>query len=218
MSPRSTRVVDALGRAADWRLLGLLLERPRAGWLDEVRALAEASRDAGLRDAAARAADATEAAYLALIGPGGLASPREAAYVGWRDPAWLLAEVARFYDAFAFQPRAEDPFDHVAVEVGFVAYLFLKEAFALEAGDAEAVEATVAARERFVAEHVATIAGALVERLAPAAETPLACAARELAARVPPPPAPVVPAPEGDDAVGCGACGAVEQGDGGGRD
>jgi hypothetical protein len=207
MNARTTRTQDALLMAADWRLLGLLLERPRPGWIEEVRALAAETRDVGLREAAACGAEATEGEYLALLGPGGLASPREAGYVGMQDPAWVLSEVARFYDAFAFTPRAEDPCDHVAVEVGFVAYLHLKEAFALEAGDVEAAATTRTARAEFLAEHLARIARPLADRLAPALGTPLARVVLQLAARVPPPPAATAVSPPQDDgSVTCGTC------------
>jgi len=211
MTSRVTCTEDALRAAADWRLLGLLLERPRAGWIEEVRALAAETRDPGLREAAACAAEASEGDYLALLGPGGLASSREAGYVGLADPAWVLAEVARFYEVFGFAPRAEDPPDHVAVEAGFVAYLYLKEAFALEAGDADAAETTRAARTRFVAEHLARIARPMTDRLAPALGTPLVRAALLLAARVPPPPAGTTVAPHDDGPATCGACGTVER-------
>jgi len=212
MTPRATRTQDALLEAADWRLLGLLLERPRPGWSDEVGALAGETHDPGLREAAAGVAPASEGEYLALLGPGGLASPREAAYVGMQDPAWVLAEITRFYDAFAFTPHAENPPDHVAVEVAFVAYLHLKEAFALEAGDAEAVETTRAARTRFVAEHLARIARPMADRLAPALGTALARVALQLAARVPRPPAGAALAPADDDVpVTCGTCGPAER-------
>ncbi|HWP66158.1 MAG TPA: molecular chaperone TorD family protein [Candidatus Limnocylindria bacterium] len=205
MSARSTRTEDALRSAADWRLLGLLLERPRPGWADEVRALARETRDAKIRQAAAAARGASEGQYLALLGPGGAASPREAAYCGMRDPAAVLADVERFYRAFAFAARTEDPPDHVAVEVAFVAYLHLKEAFALEAGDAEAAETTRAARTAFVADHLATTVRGLEDRLPPAFGAPAVRAVGELAGRVPLLPPGTTPA-AGDEPLECGAC------------
>lgn len=207
MSRSTMRIEEALAAAADWRLLGLLLERPREEARAEVRALTAETRDPALREAAAGIMASSEGEYLALLGPGGLASPREAGYTGMQDPGWVLSDVARFYDAFAFTPRAEDPPDHVAVEVAFVAYLHLKEAFALEARDVEAVETTQAARTRFVAEHLARIARPMADRLAPALGTPLVRVALQLAARVPPPPAGATSGPPHDDSsVVCGTC------------
>jgi hypothetical protein len=126
----------ALAEAARWRLIGLLLERPRPGWHAEQRALA-ASADPVLAAISQDAERAEEGSYLRVFGPGGSASPREVAHRGWADPGRILSEVAAFYDAFAYRPGTEDPLDHVAVEAGFVGYLRLKQAYARDRGDAE---------------------------------------------------------------------------------
>jgi hypothetical protein len=104
------------------------------------------------------------------------------------DPGWILADVVRYYDAFAFRPAVEDPPDHIAVAADFVAYLHLKEAFALARSDAEAAEVTRAARERFMGEHLAPAAAPLCASLAAAGFHDLAAAVRVLAAHVPPAP------------------------------
>jgi hypothetical protein len=158
-------ISDALREAARWRLAALLLERPRAGWLDEVRALACEVHDPDLRAAASSAAAATEGDYLALLGPGGAVPAREIAYRRGRDPGWLLSDVARFYEAFAYRPRVEDPPDHLSVEAGFVGYLWLKEAIALSLANADAASVTAAARRDFVAEHLAGVAAAFARAL-----------------------------------------------------
>jgi hypothetical protein len=206
----------AVAAAAEWRLLGLLLERPRAGWHDEVARLGREVGGIAIRDAVAAAGGAGEGEYLALLGPGGLVSPREVAYRGLQDPGRVLADLAAVYQAFAFRPRAEDPMDHIAVEVAFVGYLFLKEGFALATGDTEAAETTAAARAAFVSEHLSTMATRLAERLAACrlSSGPARTAAL-VAARVPRRDAPALPpglseaegAPEG-----CGVC-ALRQGE-----
>jgi hypothetical protein len=48
-----------IAEAATWRLLGLLLERPRAGWHAEVAALAREIADPALNGAAQSAQAAT---------------------------------------------------------------------------------------------------------------------------------------------------------------
>lgn len=149
---------DAMAGAARWRLLGLLLERPRPGWAREAEALAREAGDPLLGEAALAARDASEGGYLALLGPGGAVSPREVAYRGAEEPGALLADIAAFHRAFAFAPSSEDPIDHVAVLAGFVGYLRLKEAFALARGDAAAAETTRAAAGRFLDEHVRSVA------------------------------------------------------------
>ena len=192
-----------IAEAARWRLLGLLLERPRAGWRDEIDALAREVGAPELRAAAEAARAATEGAYLRLLGPGGAVSPREVAYRGLQDPGWGMSDVMRFYEAFAYRPRAEDPPDHVAVEVGFVGYLHLKEGLARASGDDRAAETTRAAREEFLARHLAPVAGAFARRLA-AGGSYLATVAALLAACVPP--SAEQPAAADPDLGGCGSC------------
>jgi len=197
----------AITAAAEWRLLGLLLERPRPGWHEEIAALAGEVADPAFRAAAAAAQTATEGAYLRVLGPGGLTSPRQVAYCGLADPGHILAQLSELYALFAYRPRAEDPFDHVAVEVGFVGYLWLKEAFARAAGQTEAAETAAHARTHFLAAHLANVGHGLVQRLAEAAAPPhLLAAARILADRVPRPVEPVGVVGEGDAFSECGAC------------
>lgn len=202
-----TVIPDAVAAAARWRLLALLFERPRPGWGDEVSALARELPDAALRAVARAATTATEGEYLSLLGPGGLVSPREVGHRGASDPGWVLAELARYYDAFGYAPRSEDPIDHVAVESGFVAYLHLKEALARSCADVDAAGVTRAAREAFVRDHLALLAGALVRRLGSVGDTHLAGAAAALAAGIPGCDRTVVDQEAVDPlADGCGAC------------
>jgi nitrate reductase assembly molybdenum cofactor insertion protein NarJ len=194
--------------AAEWRLLALLLSRPRDGWREEVAAIAREAADEALRSAAAGARDATEGAYHALLGAGGVASPRAAAHAGFLDPGRILADLAARYAAFGFANRAEEPDDHLAVQCDFVAYLFLKEAFARARGDEGAAEVTREAREAFLAEHVAVSGHRFAAKLPPGAPAHLAGAARALAARLPPAPPPPEPGPEpgpGEDPL-AGGC------------
>jgi hypothetical protein len=198
---RTTIIPDAIVEAARWRLAALLLERPRAGWFDEIRALAREVDDPGLRAAVETAQDATEGDYLALLGPGGAVPAREVGYRAGRDPGWLLSDVARYYEAFAYRPRAEDPGDHLAVEAGFVGYLWLKEALARSAGEDDAADVTAAARRVFVAEHLAGVAQAFARTLLAAGDAShLAGAAAVVASLVPDARSPARPAADADSA------------------
>jgi nitrate reductase assembly molybdenum cofactor insertion protein NarJ len=170
----TSRVADGIARAARWRLLGLLLERPRAGWSAEIERLAAEIDDPTFRAAASAARDTSEGEYHALLGPGAPLSPREASVLGLGDPGWNLSELARFFEAFGFVPRAEDPPDHVAVEVGFVGFLELKESLAWAYGDAEAAQTVAAARSAFVARHLAPLVARLERALEIAPHSALA--------------------------------------------
>lgn len=174
---------EAIAEAAAWRLMGLLFERPRPGWHEEVRALAREVDDPDLRSAAEEARDAREGAYLSLLGPGGAVSPREVAYSGSADPGAVLADLAAFHRAFAYAPRAEDPIDHAAVEIGFAGYLRLKEAYARVRGDREEAETAAGALSRFTESHLRTFAGPLARRLKGGGLSYLSRAARALVAR-----------------------------------
>jgi hypothetical protein len=201
-----------LAAAAEWRLLSLLLSRPRQGWRDEVAAVAGEVVDRRLRAAAEASGDATEGAYHALLGAGGVASPREAAHAGFLDPGRILADLAGRYGAFAFAPRAEEPDDHLAVECDFVSYLFLKEAFALARGEREQAAVSREAREGFLAEHVAVAGRRFAAKLPPGAPAYLSATAAALVARLPearPCPQEGSPlAPEEDPLEGgCPGCG-----------
>jgi hypothetical protein len=200
MSSRSTHMQDetraTLHQAAAWRLQGLLFERPREGWAKEVATLAREVRDEDLRAAAQTAQSADEGQYLAFLGPGAV-SPREAAYRSFADPAAILSELVTFHRAFAFQPRAEDPLDHVAVEAAFVGYLSLKHAAALAEERGEAAALAAEAREAFIERHLHPMAGPLARRLE-AVDAPewLLLASRALVNRVGDAPDPRLPFPD----------------------
>jgi hypothetical protein len=197
---------DLLGEACQWRLLSLLLSRPSAERGELVQRLASETTAPRLA-ALARAwiDNATEGAYLQLLGPGGLVAAREVAYRPFADPGWLLADISRYHQAFAFSCAAEEPPDHIAVLAEFVSYLLLKEAFARECASDEAAEMTREARNRFIEEHITPIAARVAERLDACGATDWSEAARLLAAKAPPPPSGELPVAD-DEAPQCAGC------------
>lgn len=197
--------MKGIAEAAEWRLLGLLLQRPRPGWLVQVGALGREVADERLAAASAAAQDAQEGLYLALFGPGGAVSPRAVTYRAFADPGGILGEIAGYHEAFAFHSDSEDPPDHVAVLCDFVSYLRFKEAYASARGEREAARLTAEARRHVVENHVAPIACALADFFAAAPPSYLRDTVRLLRARVPSV-APTVLGPEGGDEIGCGAC------------
>jgi nitrate reductase assembly molybdenum cofactor insertion protein NarJ len=197
------RVQAHLGEATAWRLLGLLFERPRDGWREEVESLRPAVRDADIAAAVEAAREeATEGLYLAVLGPGGLASPREVAYRGMRDPGQILSDILAFHEAFAFRPEVEEPPDHVAVEAGFLGYLCLKQAYARLRGSADDAEIAAQAVARFCEEHLSSLAWPLADRLEKTGVQYLALAARALSCRTGPRP---VTNPAGESSLPLGS-------------
>lgn len=191
-APLSPEVVRLLAEANEWHLIATLFESPHASsgagspsWRARVNALAARVPDPTLRSAAdAAGREAAENLYLALFGPGGAVSPRQAGYCLFTDPGRTLALLTASYDAFAYRPRVAEPADHVAVIAGFVAYLRMKEAFA-RANDLDDA-AGVAARTAEIVErdHLAEFAGKLAERLRAVGVEYLSGAAAALAERV----------------------------------
>jgi TorA maturation chaperone TorD len=156
----------AAAEARILRFLALCFERPRAGWLEELSDLAGEIAAPAPSEIAEQAHDADEGAYHALLGPGGTVSPREVGYRRLEDPGRILAELARVHEAFGFRPRSsEEPIDHLAVEIDFVAYLCLKQAFAIAGGDEQAAAVTREARRHFVDRHLGPVARAFARRL-----------------------------------------------------
>ena len=157
---------ELLREAAEWRLLGLLLACPLGDWQTQVAALAAEVADEQLAEAAAAAReDAGEGLYHTTFGPGGPAAPREVSYREYVTPGQSLSEVTGCYDAFAYRPTTDEAPDHVAVEADFMADLRLKEAYATARGDDEQAALTAEAAQRFLEDHLSSIAAPLAQSL-----------------------------------------------------
>jgi nitrate reductase assembly molybdenum cofactor insertion protein NarJ len=162
-----SRYMESLREAAEWRLLGLLFACPRAGWQEQIRTLADETTAADLREAA-RAAhqEADEGLYHTTFGPGGPAAPREVSYQQSALSGQFLAELGAYYQAFGYCPPRDEPLDHIAVEADFMAYLKMKQAFALACLQEEQVSVTADAAQAFVENHLRAISPRLAETMA----------------------------------------------------
>lgn len=177
---------------AAWRLVGLLFECPGTGWFDQVLTLAKEAQDPCLSAAAdAARQEASPGLYHSTFGPGGPAAPREVSHRRGVLPGASLAELRRLYEAFAYQPSLDEPPDHVAVEVGFVAYLRLKQAYALARGNDEQMRICADAVQLFLRSHLSRMAGPLAASLSNSGIKYLAHAAESLQSRVGPAPVEV---------------------------
>ena len=190
--------------AARWMLLARLFECPDDRWRRDLAAVSGEVEDAELQ-AAVRAAldEATEGGYHSVFGPGGPAPPREASYCESIELGSLMSELAAYYEAFGYHPSAREAPDHVAVEVGFFAYLRLKQAHAVAAGDEEHAAITAETAERFRTDHLAVLATPLAAVLAESDIDHLVQASALLGAWVGPPPSrtrlPVLQPPVDDE-------------------
>ena len=183
-----------LREAADWRLIALLFECPRAGWQVEVAALGREVGDPRLQSAAdAAETEASAGLHHSLFGPGGPVSPREVTYLSGLQQGYLLAELGAYYDAFAYKPVTTEPADHLSVEAGFMAYLALKQAYALVSSDGDGAQVTAEAAARFRTEHLAAMSEPIARALEAGGPSYLALAAQALFARVGRMPRPLLP-------------------------
>lgn len=178
---------ELLRQSVEWRLLGLLFEPPEPEWRDELVLLAAEVADKSLSAAARQAHEEADAGlYHSTLGPGGPASPREVSYHVTIVPGGLLSELQAYYEAFGYQTRCSESPDHVAVETGFVAFMQLKQAYALLGGQSEEREVTAEATQRFLAEHLTVIAEPLATALQQSGIGYLATAAELLRQRAGP--------------------------------
>jgi nitrate reductase assembly molybdenum cofactor insertion protein NarJ len=162
----SPEIAQLLTEAAEWRLLGLLFEYPTADWRANLEALRPSLERPELRAIADAALEvASEGLHFALFGPAGTAPVREVVYLGGVQFGHLLAELAAYYEAFGYRPKTEEADDHFAVELGFFAFLKLKQANAALSGDTEAAQLTAGAAESFLKDHLAVQAEPVLRAL-----------------------------------------------------
>jgi nitrate reductase assembly molybdenum cofactor insertion protein NarJ len=173
-----------LREAAEWRLLGLLFERPRGSWWREISSLAPEIFDPGLRAAISGAARATEPEYLALVGPGAPVNLRSIAHRKASDPGHVFAEIRAMFEAFGFAPHREDTVDHASVLCGFVGYLRLKEALARADEDTRDAEVSERIASLVIRDHLAMLAEPVCHTLFEREASYLALAAQALLERV----------------------------------
>ena len=158
---------ELLRDAAEWRLISLLFDCPKGDWFKQVDELGRQVTDKKLKKAAKAAGkEASEGLFHSIFGPGGPAPGREVSYRSWVQPGYLLSELSSFYNAFCFKPATAEVPDHVGVETGFIAYLRLKELYALECGDSKNAEVTSEASAAFIDDHLSKFAQKISKLLA----------------------------------------------------
>lgn len=173
--------------AAEWRLMALLFECPGDAWRAQISSLAKEVGDPELKAAAQSAQqEADEGSFHYVFGPGGPAPAREATYHQTVELGYLMSELQSFYNAFAFQPRTEEAPDHISVETGFIAYLKLKELYAMRCDDQSCATTAAEAAKLFIDNHLSNLAEPLCARLQDSGIDYLSKAASALTSRVGP--------------------------------
>jgi len=196
----ASRLHDLLRESAQWRLLGLLFEPPREDWREELKSLAAEVGDEPLAACAHQARqEADSGLYHSTFGPGGPACPREVSHRVTLVPGAILSELEAYYQGFGYQPTCPEAPDHVAVEAGFMAFLRLKQAYAMADGSSDQAEMAAAAAHRFLTEHLAVMAEPLARSLTNSGIAYLAAASAALRSRTGPALQLPLTAPESQD-------------------
>jgi nitrate reductase assembly molybdenum cofactor insertion protein NarJ len=196
--------------SAEWRLIAQLFECPSDLWRKQISALAKEVADTELKSAVEDALQqANEGLFHYTFSPGGPAPVREASYHQTVELGYLMSELQAYYNGFAFQPRTAEPPDHISVEAGFVAYLKLKELYAVRCGEENRAATASESAHRFMQDHLANFAQPLYLLLQDSGITYLSKAAAALARRVGPPsgasvPLPIVQGEQAEEDFGCG--------------
>lgn len=207
IDPEVTRL---LREAAEWRLLGLLFEYPTPFWRQSLTALLPDLVGTSLRSMAEAAlAYHTEGLQIALFGPSGSVPVREVAYQGGVQSGYLMSELAAYYTAFGYSASTEEAVDHLAIELGFLSYLKMKQALAIARGESDQAALSAEAAASFSKDHLAMVAEPVSHLLPSFAPDYLTEAGRLLAERVGPAPRSGYPLASpsigDDDSFGCGA-------------
>lgn len=207
----SPEVADLLKEASEWRLFGLLFEYPTKVWRANLEALLPSLHSSELRAIAQAAMEqSSEGLHIALFGPAGTVPVREVTYQGGVQFGYLMAELSAYYAAFGYQPLIDEAADHLAVELGFLAFLKLKQAHALLAGESDAAHVTSEAFNAFLREHVAVQAEPVLKALECFAPAYLTAAGKLVLAQAGPSPRSGFPldaafdAEDGAEAMQCG--------------
>jgi TorA maturation chaperone TorD len=178
---------SALARAVIYRFASELFRDPtlidrgqvdRAGVRDALAVAIELGSDPELRERACacieRAADrealAREHAKLFGPTPRAGATPYETEWLGAAGDLLQfhqISDVAAFYRGFGLDlsPECDERADHLSVELAFLHFLCVKEAYAIEGGLEDLVALTCDAERKFLGEHVARWAPAFCARL-----------------------------------------------------
>ena len=155
-----------LEQASEWRLFGLLFEYPAPSWRPNLESLIPALHRPELRDIAVAAlAQSSEGLHFALFGPAGTVPVREVTHQGGVQFGYLMAELQAYYDAFAYEPRVDEAADHLAVQLGFVSFLRMKQAVALLEEDTDRAQIAADAAAAFIKDHLAVQVEPVVQRL-----------------------------------------------------
>lgn len=153
-----------LTMAANWQFFSLLFQYPDSKVIHRTNSLCQEilpSLQPKANKIASILSPEQAAVYHVLIGSAGSISPYESDYQipgqeGIHDKGAILGDVAAFYKAFRFEYATDfqEVPDHVAVELAFLGYIKLKEAYALAIENQEDYQICSDAEKKFLNDHL----------------------------------------------------------------
>lgn len=137
--------------------------------------------------------------YHRVLGASGVCRDCESDYqenpLGGKGP--LLVDIAAFYQAFSYHPQEfKAAQDHISIELGFLGYLALKQAYAQHNGLTDEVHLCEDAANNFTRDHLARWVKEFLLRLSSAAAVGFYSEAALLCAEILEPLLPELPAPK----------------------
>jgi len=176
-----------LARAADYRLLSVLLETPSDERQARLRALMAATplpEGPDLTRVLAADDTAVAAEHFRVLGAAGPVSGAASDYIegGYADKGPILGDIGGFYRAFGFELTIREAPDHFANLLAFLSFLAVKQAWTDHHGDPEEAEVAREAESKLLERHVHPYLGRFAVRLAEHA--PEGGVYRDIAARV----------------------------------
>lgn len=153
-----------LESAANWKFFSLLLQYPNAEVIKKAKSLSQEilpSLQPDAQELINLFSSYQEAVYHILLGSAGTVSPYESDYQisgqeGIHDKGAVLGDIAAFYKAFGydFSIEMKEAPDHAAIELAFLSYLKLRQAYSLNQGKEEIYQLCCDAEKKFLSEHL----------------------------------------------------------------
>ncbi len=174
MDKKDSRFRELLREASWYRFFSLCFQPPRESLRGEIEAICkELGKEKNFFKSLLNSEDLQDSHHR-IIGSAGVCSPCESEYVGDRlgGKGKILADVAGFYKAFAFNPQIElhDSADNIAIELSFMSYITLKLAYAFFRDEKEEIEICSDSKKKFQKEHLFLWVHLFVEKLNEVAE------------------------------------------------
>jgi nitrate reductase assembly molybdenum cofactor insertion protein NarJ len=174
-----TSIERHFDNAVEWKLLSLLFMRPTKNWIARLNLAVRETKNAELQVTvkAAKNESFPIDLYETTFSPEGMLSLRESTYNKNISFEHYFTQLPALYEKFDYQPEFSGSPDHLAIELGFVSHLCLKQAFGKILGHHERSKIEGDVSERFIQTHLCSVAMPVAHALQKNSESYLLMAA-----------------------------------------